>query len=481
MTAHRPARRQADIPQRPGPKDLRRARERMDLLDAQWAKGEAVYGPYLAPCVCGHGQHAHSGASRQGACGSCGTCRRYRSDLIDVLIQQALTGEGRSLRQALADREKRERAAMTPTLRPEGEWSVRVSDIGGCGRQIGYRNGLAGEVRTNPTRRGQARAGTMVEEYVQALEAEDYPWRQFQRVVQVEGLSSPGRIDMYDPLTARVDDRKSKDGTGYEYVRDNGVDMDHAKQVCVYAAALEEEGERVSSVSITYINRGDLDQTTVYVWPWDDIRRGWAEEARDELIDRQTQLDVAKATGVLPARDRSGPSTDAICRSYCPFRDVCWELPEANRHGRSGESWVRFGESPEDQEVDAVLAEQHAEYAIRRAAEKRISELRALTDGLPIRPYGEYQIAHGREGGPDWKAYNEALVARIERLGHDASDIPVPHYGRARPSVRKVAASKRPGAKLTPTPTPATVEADPLDAGAPVPPEQAPTGQEGAA
>jgi hypothetical protein len=138
-------------------------RKAADLFNRLLAEGEEALAPYRSedyrePCVCGErpGEAHRAGQHRQ--------VHRLRQlhpvpgrHRVHVRVHEAVLGMNVKFRDLLrtqrrADYEKEPRDERKP-----GEWIVRFSDVGGCGRQMGYRNGLAGDPKDWPYRSTTAR------------------------------------------------------------------------------------------------------------------------------------------------------------------------------------------------------------------------------------------------------------------------------------------------------------------------------------
>lgn len=418
------------------------AAQRLARAHAQaLADGTAVHGPYLAPCVCGAGKHAHAGPTRKGGFKDNG-CVRYRPDAADQLYQRAVEGMSIKFDVLLRDALAAERAAVERKPREPGTWLIYPSDVGACRRKLWYRQFPPEHL--DPDFKGEARAGEIIERVYQDLMSEAFPWRQFQVEVRTKGLDRTGRIDTYDPITGNADDTKTLSHRRWEQVEEQGPDRKHLGQIGLYGLTLEEAGEFITSISLTYIARNDF-QVMEFTYPWNDTTRAWGEEARAELMGYATTLDLAEATGVLPPRDRSGPSTDELCRR-CEFRSTCWEIPKATAAGRSPESWVALG--PED---DPEYVAQVA-WALREAVriKKLMSEVDELydvhkqkLDGVRPGVYEDAMLTKGSAGGTNWKKYHQLTVEAFERGQTDLTRIEIPQNARKAGTAKLVPIKKR--------------------------------------
>jgi hypothetical protein len=364
---------------------------------------------------------------------------------VDEIVERALSG----MRADFGDDRRAWRAATDPYVpspRAPGEFSVRPSDVDGCGRQVWYRN-FRPELGTDPSFKGEADAGQMVEGLFVTVRQDRYPWRQYQREVRIPGVDSVGKIDEYDPVTGSVVEVKSAGRATWDYVQTHGPRPGHKGQAHLYGLALEAEGKPPARIDVIYVNRDNL-RTVIFSYPWDDRARTVAAAAQDELLGLLTALEVSTLTGEPLERDRSGPSSDEICRR-CPFRTACWNLDVAARHGRSGESVTILGVSPDDEKVAWAIGQVVAANGLRNEADKHAKATKPLIDGLPPGVYvGQggpddlWEIAPGHKGREDWKAYAEALVLAVE-AGRDYATVQVPRYGETSAVARRASQDKR--------------------------------------
>jgi hypothetical protein len=366
--------------------------------------------------------------------------------MVDVVVERALEG----LRADFTAERRAFRLTHHPhvaTERTPGQFSVRPSDVDGCGRAIWYRN-FHPEAGTDPSPRGEADAGVMVESHWREVRSDRYPWRDYQKIVTVPGVDSVGRIDEYDPVTRDVVDCKSAGRATWDHVEQVGPRWSALGQVLLYGLALEAEGSPPRTVSLVYVNRDNLRSLTfAYRWDAPETRRK-ADRALDELLGRLTALEVAALTGEPLERDRPGPSSDPIC-ARCPFRSDCWDLPRAKALGRSGESLVALGETPDDPRIAWAIRQVVEANRLATEAKKHVAATKPLITGIAPDVYvGEdgpddlWEIARGRAGGIDWKSYHEATVAVWEQ-GGTPEDVRVPYYAHASPSAKRASQDKR--------------------------------------
>jgi hypothetical protein len=362
---------------------------------------------------------------------------------VDVLVRAALEGARRDFRDDMRDAAAADRAARPHTDPGPGAWRLGPSDYLKCRMAIWYANQPREGLRLAPTDESAARAGQLLEDSWVAVQQQRYPWREYQVEVRLDGIDRPGRMDIYDPITATVDDCKSLSEGRWEQLMAAGPFDDHIGQVMLYALGLEAAGRPVHRVSLTYVNRSDI-RSQRFTWPWDDDSRKLAEQALDWLLAQATMLDL----GIQPDRDRSGPSTDPICRN-CRYRLECWNIEQAQARGRSPESYTVLGADPDDERVAWALAQIVGAREVKNAAEKGYEAVQPLAKGLKLGPYGEFEIVRGRKGGINWKDYHERTVewaSQPEATRGDISDVPVPYNSDSAPIVKRRRAANRKGA-----------------------------------
>lgn len=421
------------------------------------------YGPRLNPCACEHGQHAHSGKKGTGKCvvADC-NCTRYRTDPAWELAYTALDAGNTSLGHALRQFDAQQRAAHNrKNPRAAGTWSLGASDAGTCRRAIWYRNMPPVDLVRDPVDQREARMGEIIHEEVVRRLKTLYPWRQFEEKAALPGLDREVRYDWFDPIISEVTDLKTAGDWRWDQVDDFGVSLDVWKQVFLYGLALHRQGKPVSTVSVTYLKRcNGHDQTFV-----EDFNLELAEQYLNELLAIAQALDIVHAEmqryeaeqeralaahpehkaaaydpGELLPRDRSGPSTDPLCRR-CPFRSHCWNLAEAKDtrwnmvrldDGRSGESYTILGSDPDEENVEWAIQQNVEAKAQARDWEKVKDETKALIEGLEPRRYGDHKIDEQWYGGaPDYKQDSENLRRMLE-VGEtpDVADMPIPGHRR---------------------------------------------------
>ena len=369
------------------------------------------FGPRLHECVCGAGRHAHAGDKATGSCKSTG-CKRYRADTAVQLAYLALDADLTSLGDALRaydDMEREEHYAENP--RVEGEWSIGASDTGTCPRRIWYRNTPPADMFWSIVDKREARAGTMIHKAITERIKALYYWRQFDLPVQIEGLDRKSEIDDYDPVTGALTDYKTAGKWKWQRVGDFGPPDSEWEQVMLYGLAMEEAGHLVTKVRLTYYNRENGHTEEPFIREWDDDARKIAEAARDRLMSYAGGLDA----GVVLPRFEGAHLDHPLC-GRCEAREHCWNVPEAQRLGRSPEGLVYLGPKPDDEAI-IWAAEQVVETRDARLdAEKAEKAVKDLPKGLPLGRYGQYEIYETGGGSqPDYKSYAGQLESEYVR------------------------------------------------------------------
>lgn len=428
---------------RPAQRTIDRAVTRARSLDPAVIRGEAEY-TSEAHCLCGDAISAHKGKGHRGECLTCGraVCARYREDVVDRLVRGAVAGATVPFTANLAKRRQEEYAARPKTEHGPGQWSVRASDLNGCRREIGYRNGLDPDAEAVPKSHGEALAGTIVEAAVVEVHSTAYPWREYQHEVVINGLHSPGRVDEYDPVIGMVCEIKSAGEWMWEQVITFGPQWYHLGQALLYAAAMEAAGEFVSFVRLHYVKRDTFEEET-FDTPWDDDARSLVETYRARLIGILTELDIAHATGVLPDRDRSGPTHPLCVR--CDWLEACWSVPRAVELGRDPMSLTLLGEHPDSKRIAWAVQEIVRLRTVKTDATREYDDARHMLDkSIPPAIYeGVAKVERGRRGGIAYKEWTELLAAEIERLGGDPMDVPIPRNEDGAPVAKLVAVKER--------------------------------------
>lgn len=373
------------------------ARERVKIILSR----PPMYGPSTEPCVCGAGRHEHAGPQQQGACKRTG-CRRYRRDLVDLLVEQAIAGHRNTLGDDLRQQDAENQAGRAARASEFGDVKVSASDHSACRRQVQYRERPPEDFYASWTDKRAAYMGQLIHDSVAALRKRLYPWREFEQPVKIEGIGE-SRFDEYDPIMGSLDDLKTAGDYKWSVITDDGPPESEWKQAFTYALSKHREGAYVRVVRIVYVQRAD-GRDVVFERPWN---LEYAERAVDDLITLATQIDL----GIEQPRDEPGPALSPICARYCFARDYCWNVPQAERHGRSPESWTLLGSTPDEQRIAAVLRDYMEHRSAKGAADKGQKAAAALVDGIA---FGEYEgIRYGRDKPRavlDEEAWERAVV-----------------------------------------------------------------------
>ncbi len=229
-------------PGKPSAGNLAKAATRIRTLREAQAAGAPVE-PWTVHCVCGDVIEAHKGDGHRGKCTGCTSCIRFRANDVDLIVEQALSGAETPFTTNLTRRREAEYAARPRVQRGPGEWSVRASDLDGCVKALWYRNLPPEDYTPVPKGNGAALAGTVIEAAIAEINKSEYPWRAYQREVAIKGITSPGRIDEWDPLLGRVIEIKSCGEWRWGEVQTWGPVEKHKGQAFLYADGLERAGE----------------------------------------------------------------------------------------------------------------------------------------------------------------------------------------------------------------------------------------------
>jgi len=377
-------------------------------------------------CVCGGEKREHAGAASRGGLART-ACARMRLDKPSRLLLAAIRGVERTLGQDLRNADGNRNRARDKENRKGGvRFSVGPSDASSCRKAVEYRENPPADYEPIPTDKRAALMGTLVHEGVRRIRKRRYPWRLFELPVDVPGLDRPGKCDEYDPMVGVVNDLKTAGDWKWEAIAEDGPPQGEWEQAQMYALGLARAGHYVTEVRITYVQRAN-GKDEVYVRPYDEA---FALAAVDKLV---AVLDALDAGLPLP-RDREGPSTDTVCRVYCPARDHCWNVPAAEAAQRSPESWTLVHD---DEDVEYQLSTYAEARTVEGDAKKTKERAKALLDGVPEGQYGEWYWGHtgGKMGEP-----KPDIVERVKQLEgvYDApDDVRPPLVDLPMPTVRK--------------------------------------------
>lgn len=380
-------------------------------------------GPRMHPCVCRAGRHAHAGGNATGGCKETG-CKRYRANLAYQLAYDAIDAQAMSLRDVFREAGKIEgakRRAANPVT--PGTWRIGVSDLDSCPKKIEYRNVPPEGFTPAPEDKREAEMGTAIHEYTEQRMRMVFPWRLFEQPLKVPGLDRESRYDWYDPITCELGDIKTAGDWRWDQLADNGPTEDTWDKVMVYALALRAAGVEVRTVRLDYIKRCN-GHDEHFIREYDETK---ARAALDRLLGYATLLDL----GIELPKTGTGPTNDPLCRR-CFARFDCWNVPAAERAGRSPESFTILGAEPLDESIVWAISEKVAASADRLAAQKREDVAKTLLDGVDPGRYGEYEGYERKSsssGGVDWKGYAETLGEKFDlpdEMRPKIEDIKVP-------------------------------------------------------
>lgn len=379
---------------------------------AIFRSGEVPESLEAVPCTCKHVRGNHAGARQRGACRDEGcACTRYRHDQAAYFAARANLAARSTLNLDLREYERMMRPQKAPG--PE-EISVRVSDVGECRKAIEYRNRPPEGFKRDPEDKRAAYIGTLIHDSTLARRRKLYPWRMYGDLKGMQlflpGLDRPGRYDEFDPITGDLYDLKTAGTWRWNLVQDEGADEHWWEQLLLYGLALTLAGYTVTRLCIVVIERaGGKDE--VFSKPFD------IDEAY-KVLNRLTTLSTAIELGIPQPRDRSGPTTDGICRN-CFARSHCWQIPQATAAGRSPESWIKLGPTPEEKAVAAVVEEHVDAKAVQNQAKKIVEETKVLLDGVEPGIYGDFEGYPGGRTDTDWEEGYHQLLEILQKPQED--------------------------------------------------------------
>lgn len=377
----------------------RSAQRKIAEYDAAWAEHDAArsaglpfstppQGPTPFPCKCGAPYWAHAGKDHQGK--GPAKCRRYARDKMFERMLGALDGRVDDPIRT-ARRVAREERAKGRIPREPGTWGVAPSDTTSCPRAVWYREMVRNDTPpegfvADPSPDGEAFIGTLLHDAIMRLLEVAYPWREYESPVVLPGLDTRNsKADWYDALIAHLHDLKSAGRWMWDHIGDDGPDEAVWEQVMVYAWAKIRDGQPVRTVGLTYLNR-ENGRTETFTRPYDP---DMAVRAMERLANMATALELGQVLDRHP--DRSGPSNDPIC-GRCFARSHCWNIPQAERLGRSPESYTALGAEPDDPTIEAAALAAIAARKARLAAEKDETVADTRLVGIAPGVYGSVRV-----------------------------------------------------------------------------------------
>lgn len=351
------------------------------------------------PCSCGAARTDHAGASHKGGCPDTG-CKRYRPDAAYALAVKALAAADTH---PLDDVEEY-LSRQYPRPAPEpGGWGVGPSDYLKCRRQIGYRENPPDGLEFTWDAGPAATLGSIIHDLIKRARERKYWWRLYEHPVTIPGLDRTGRLDEYDPVTARLVDWKSSSLYAWEEVDEAALPA-HEGQADVYGYGLVEAGMPVDTSEVLYINRSN---GQVARYP-----HRYSKDRAEEALDWLTGVNLALDTGVELARDYGGPSSDERCRR-CPAVEHCWNVSAAEAAGRSPEGYTILGPDPDAAKIEWAARRVYERKQAHDAAETAYEESRYLLRGIPTGTYGTFQVTQKSRRMPEWKKWAERAKAAL--------------------------------------------------------------------
>lgn len=338
----------------------------------------------LPACVCGKGKEdSHDG-------------HRFRESPASRLARKATDAAGRTLAD---DLDGYGQDGRHPGVGP--------SDVGRCRRQLAYRVNPPADYTPDDTQEPKwgAIAGSLLHASILAERRRRYRWRIYGdrpgSEVHVPGLDRPGHPDEYDPITGVLYDLKTLGTWATNRWAENGPPEDVWDQLHVYGWALVRLGWPVREVQVIAYER---ESGRSYEWG-----RPYGPEQAERAVGWLQAVATGISLGLEQPRDRSGPSSDALCRR-CPAVRHCWNLDAAEPAGRSGESWTVLGEEPDPKAVEWAGRELVQARAAARTADSKVEEAKALLTGIPEGQYASIRLTIRRSVSKDWKARAEQLT-----------------------------------------------------------------------
>lgn len=354
---------------------------------------------------------------------------------------------------------------LAAEYRPSGNLGPSPSDAGTCRRQLWYRQRPPADYvpRTGIDEK-RAAIGSLFHRAGEKYRPAIYPWRRFEMVVEIPGLSRRGRIDEYDPVLGLVIDTKTAGRAKWGMIGDDGPTPQMWAQLLIYAWSLYLAGYPVKTLCIIAINRDTGDEEHHYL----EFDPAAGAAALDELTTVASMIDA----GLVPPRDGHG-TQDWQCK-WCPAMDHCWSTARAAELGRSPESLTLLGEDPDDDAIIWAALEFLRLREQRLALDKQESRAKALLQGLPTRKYGEAREAGGIEIADSWssstaykQAYERLLQLYVLPDGErpPLEEVPPPAVTKSRSqTAKKIRAAKRAATKRKTTKTKAEKAADAVTA-----------------
>lgn len=283
---------------------------------------------------------------------------------------------------------------------PSGKSGPRVSDFGGCGRAVWYRESPPAGFEPVVIDRRRATLGSIIHKAAENVRSVLYPWRRYEFTIPIPGLDKPGRVDEYDPILGEVTDDKTTGRAKWDMYRDGPSD-DGWGQLLIYGLALDDLGYPVKTLRIIAINR-DTGAEEHFRRDYDPAA---ARACLDELISLATLLDL----GVVPQREGTGPGSFPC--SWCEAKAHCWNMKAATDADRSPESYTLLGAEPDDPTIEWAARQAYAAAKASTAADTAKKAAVKLLEGIKPATYGGMVIKPVGRDMPDYKKGFHRLLA----------------------------------------------------------------------
>lgn len=376
-------------------------------------------------CICGGAHADHSGPTHAGKNPATG-CARYRADLVAELVAAARAAADHGFDESMRAYDKHDRARRAK--KAPGTVSVRPSDVGSCRRSVWYRETPPEGYTPLESPRGAADIGTLIHEEFQRRRSVLYRWRFYADLDRRHELQLPGsdrgyKFDEYDPITATLISIKTAGSWRWDVTGQHGPDEKWWDQDHVYAWLMNRKGYPVETIEVLVIER-ESGKTERHTMAYDPQR---AERVVAQLLDLRASLEA----GQVPPRDEPGPTTSKLCSTYCPARAHCWNVAEADALGVSPENLTILGLTPDEERVASIAEELVGLRERRLDLEKDEKALKAILDGVELKPYGEYEPVSSPSTSTAWNDYRTE-VERIFALPEwdRPAELPAPQQTR---------------------------------------------------
>lgn len=363
------------------------------------------------PCVCGAERDLHTGTTHAGGYAP-NRCTRFRANRTAEIVARAAEAAEHGFGDTMAAWDRHERARRK-RLPKSDTIAVRPSMAGACRRSVWYQVAPPEDYEPAPSPRGPAWMGTLIHDRFLQIRGELYPWRLYADFDDSLAVTLPGsdrgyRYDEYDPVIARLVSIKTAGGWRWDKTAAEGADEKWWDQDHLYAWALDRMGYPVQDIEILVIHRENGSDER-YVEPYDPAR---AERVLAELQSLALEIEL----GMVPPRDEPGPAVSKLCSTYCPARRHCWNMDLAESLSVSPENLTLLGFEQDDEVVAEIAEELVGVRDARLAAEKDEKRLKALLDGVTLKPYGTVKPQVKGTTSTSYSAYVETIENYWEQL-----------------------------------------------------------------